>query len=876
MSLRESVLARHNPASAPGRAMAQDDRKGSGNTMDMAATVFRFDRAELRLHTRELCVDGAPVPLGARAFDLLQALVTHRDRLLSKHELLEMVWPKLVVEENNLQVQVSTLRKLLGSKAITTVPGRGYRFASTLIDETPAPMPAPRAVAPPASRGRAGNLRQGAPLLGRAADLAAVAALVRTQRLVSVLGAGGIGKTSLARAVAWELGHVFADGVWLVSLAEVADAQALPLAVARVLEINLPGPDPLAVLVERLPAQMLLVLDNCEHLAEPVAALVERLLQARPGLHVLATSQEPLRLAREQQVRLDALAVPAPDAREEALAHGAVALFVARATAALPGFALDAGKEAAVVEICRALDGVPLALEFAAARVPLLGVEGVRQHLGQRLRVLNRGARDAPERHRTLRATLDWSHALLREDEKKVFRRLGVFTGGFGLELAQQLAADGATDAWDVLELLGNLVDKSMVVVDAASATPRYRLLETARAYACDQLELAGERLALQRAHARAMLAMFDRRTRMERLGLETVDHWMQACLPEADNLRAAIDWAVAAGERALALDLANTAAEFMYEAGRYPECVAWMRRAEPLIDADTPELVCARFQFGLAMVGLHGGVEGAERLRLLDAALATLERHPPSIVLVYALCMRGYVAGICGELALARRTLDRVHALMELPPFALLRGLPLYIEGMVQRFEGHPHEALAAYTEALPYARRHGDGRTLFYLQCNLAAVHHEMGHLDESVDQYRRVVAALEDSPRTDAQMMAFALVWHAHALTAQGALDEALEQVRRSLPYCRRSVGLRHFAGMLGLLAARQGRLREAALLLGCDDAARQRRGEVRTPFDVRTMKAILALVGAEHAPERVAVWRVQGGALDEAEAAELVLA
>jgi predicted ATPase/DNA-binding winged helix-turn-helix (wHTH) protein len=844
--------------------------------MAMAESVFRFDRAELRVHTRELCVDGVPVALGARAFDLLQALVTHRDRLLSKHALLEMVWPNLVVEENNLQVQVSTLRKLLGSKVIATVPGRGYRFAATLIEEGPPLVPPPPpVVAPPSARGQAGNLRQGPALLGRAADLAAVSALVRTQRLVSLLGGGGIGKTSLARAVAWELSHGFADGAWLVSLAEVADAATLPLAVARVLEINLPGRDPLNTLAERLPAQMLLVLDNCEHLTEAVAAFVERLLHARPGLHVLLTSQEPLRLAREQQVRLDALAVPAPDARGPVLEHGAVALFVARAQAALPGFVLEAGQEEAVVEICRALDGVPLALEFAAARVPLLGVEGVRQHLGQRLRVLNRGARDAPERQRTLRATLDWSHALLREDEKKVFRRLGVFVGGFGLELAQQLAADATTDAWDVLDLLGNLVDKSMVVVDTAAAAPRYRLLETTRAYACEQMELAGERVALQQAHAQAMVAMFDRRTRMERLGLETVDHWMQACLPEADNLRAAIDWAVAAGERPLSWSLANTAAEFMYEAGRYPECVAWMRRAEPLFGDDTPELVQARFQFGLAMVGLHGGVDGAERLRLLDAALATLERHPPSMVLVYVLCMRGYVAGICGDLALARRTLDRVHALTQLEPLAPLRAIPLYIEGMVLRFEGRPSEALAAYTDALPYARRHGDGRTLFYLQNNMAAVHHDMGHLDEAVEQYRRTIASLEASSRTDAEMMAFVLNWYAHALTAQGALDEACEQVRRSLPYCRRSVGVRHFAGMLGLLAARRGRLREAALLLGCDDAARQRRGEVRTPFDVRTMKTILALLGTDHTAERVAVWRLQGTALEEGEVADLVL-
>ena len=844
----------------------------------MPDTVFRFDRAELHPATRELRVDGQSVPLGARAFDLLQALVVNRDRMLSKNELLDMVWPKLVVEENNLQVQVSSLRKLLGAKAIVTVPGRGYRFGAALLHDggaaTPASAPAALRPALPASRGQAGNLPAPALLLGREADLLAVPALVGAHRLVTLLGAGGIGKTSLACAVAHQLGHVFADGVWLVALADVSDAAALPMAVARALGINLPGRgDAQAELAERLHGRALLVLDNCEHLVWAVAPLVEQLLQARPGLHVLATSQEPLRLAQERQVRLEALAVPGPDARDEPLAHGAVALFVTRVQTLLPGFVLDAYNLEAVVEICRELDGVPLALEFAAARVPLLGVDGVRLHLAHRLRLLNRGSRDAPTRHRTLRATLDWSHALLGEDEKKVFRRLGVFVGGFGLELAQQVVADEQTDAWDVLDLLGNLVEKSMVVLEPG-ATPRYRLLETARVYACDQLELVVEWRAMQLAHARCMLTVFDRRGRIARVGMEPVNQWVQACLPEVDNLRSAIEWACDAGERELALDLVNLSAEFMYEAGRYPECVAWMRRAEPLIDAQTPELVAARFKFGLAMVGLHGGLDGATRLQLLGEALQILERHPPQVVLVYTLCMQAYVAGICGDLALARASLDRAHALVQQPPLSVFRGNVLYIQGMVCRYEGRPHDAFAAFSEALPHVRQAGDGRTLFYLQNNIAAVHHEMGHLDEAVDQYRATMAHLEASPRTDAEMMSFLLLWYAHALTAHGLLDEALALVRRSLPYCRRSLGLRHFAGMLSLLAARQGRLREAALLLGCDDAARLRRGEVRTPFDQRTATATLALVGAAHTHERIAVWRVQGSALDEEQAQALV--
>ncbi|RCW71210.1 ATP-binding protein [Pseudorhodoferax soli] len=839
----------------------------------MSDPVFRFDRAELRPSTRELRVDGAPVTLGARAFDLLEALVRHRDRMLSKNELFDLVWPQLVVEDNNLQVQVSTLRKLLGARAIVTVPGRGYRFGAVLQEVAAAP-PAAAAPALPALQERLGNLTQAETLLGREADLIAVPAMVREHRLVSLLGAGGIGKTSLARAAARQLVDHFPDGIWLVALADVSDAAALPAAVARALEMNLPaGGDPQAELAARLHGRELLVLDNCEHLVWAVAALVEQLLQARPGLHVLVTSQEPLRLKDERQLRLEALAVPAPDALDEAHSHGAVALFVARVQALLPGFVLDAANRAGVVEICRALDGMPLALEFAAARVPLLGVDGVRQHLAQRLRMLKSGSRDAPTRQRTLRATLDWSHALLSVEEKKVFRRLGVFVGGFGLDLAQQVAADEETDVWDVLDLLSNLVDKSMVVLEPG-AVPRYRLQETARVYACEQLEQAGEWRAMQLAHARCLLDIFNRRARMARTGFESLDHWVLAYQPEVENLRCAIEWATDAGERALALELANLAAEFMYQIGRYAECVSWMRRVEPLLDAHTPELVAARFRLGLAMVGLHGGIDGPTRLALLEEARAVFERHPPHVVLVYTLCMRAYVAGICGELGVARQSLQRVAELVQRPELALLRGVWQYVEGMVCRSEGRPEAAFAAFTEALPFARQAGDGRTLFYLQNNLAAVHHELGRLDEAVRQYRATLQLLQASPRTDAEMMAFALNWFAHALTAQGALDEALAQVERSLPYCRRSLGLRHFSGMLSLLAARRGKLREAVQLLGCDDAARQRRGEVRTPLDTRTMEATLALAAQAHAPERIAVWRLHGSALDEEQAQALV--
>ena len=348
----------------------------------MSAAPYCFLAAELHPAQRMLRVDGADCQVGARAFDLLLALIERRDRIVPKGELLELVWPNVVVEENNLQVHISTLRKLLGANAIATVPGRGYRFVASLCDEKPASGGSDVAASSrPQSAVAAAPSKTNLPLsraalLGRGADVVLLASLLASHRLVTLVGAGGIGKSRLAQAVAEaEVGRM-RDGAWWIELAGLAEATLLPHAVAQQLGLGVPEPAAgLQVLVDALASrEMLLVLDNCEHLLESVAMLVDRLLQAAPALRVLATSQEPLRLQSEQQYRLEPLAVPRDASVPGARDYGALMLFESRVRAVAPRFELTETDLPLAIDLCRQLDGLPLAIELAAARVPLLGL----------------------------------------------------------------------------------------------------------------------------------------------------------------------------------------------------------------------------------------------------------------------------------------------------------------------------------------------------------------------------------------------------------------------------------------------------------------------------------------------------------------------
>ncbi|QGZ38680.1 putative ATPase [Pseudoduganella flava] len=446
--------------------------------------TVEFGDFRLVPHTRTLYRHGAPVRLTGRAFDLLVALVEQAGAVVAKDELIARVWPRTVVEEGNLRVHVGALRRALGGERtyVENVVGRGYSFVA------PVRRMATDAAAPPPLAAAAPLLR----LIGRDAVLDQLAHAVQSERLLTIAGPGGMGKTSVALALAARGAGAFGGRVVRADLAPLQDPAQLLATVAQA--AGLPGAashDALCAALGR--RRMLLVLDGCEHLIDGVAALAARLRRTTDAPHIVVTSREPLRIDGERVVRLPPLPVPMDDAPAPAALSGyaAVQLFVERASAD-GGFTLDDGNAAAVAAICRRLDGIPLALELAAGRAAFFGVHELARRLSDCFAVLTRGRRTALPRHQTLRATLDWSHDLLTPAEQAVLRRLATLRGAFTLDDAVHAAQGSGIAADDVPGHVAQLVAKSMVAAEPDGGAP-YRLLDTTRSYALEKLHAAGE-----------------------------------------------------------------------------------------------------------------------------------------------------------------------------------------------------------------------------------------------------------------------------------------------------------------------------------------------------------------------------------------------
>lgn len=658
------------------------------------STVYVFGNYRLDLSKRQLFSLGFPIKLGGRAFDVLHALIERNERTVSKQELLDLAWPRLVVEENNLQVQIATLRKLLGHGAIATIPGRGYRFTMPVtregVRDDGVAQPQPPV---PAAQSPRSNVPRWAPqLLGRAEELANLMGLLQTQAMVSVVGPAGIGKSRLAMSAAqsW-LVQVDGFACW-VDLSGLTDPSALPNAVVSAMGLELHGKeDPFPKIQAHLnSAPSLLLLDNCEHLLDGVAAFLGRLRSSMEQLVVLITSQEPVRAAEEHVFRLDPLALPGDDSLLAIATSGAGALFAARAQASDRHFQLTEANGAAVADICRRLDGIPLAIELAAARVSLLGVQGLRQRLDERFQVLTTTDRSARRRYRTLYEALDWSHQLLTKQEKIVFRRLGVFAGTFSMEAAQAVAEDEeGMDRWEVLEHMGSLVEKSLVVAEGIPI-PRYRVLESLRLFALERLMESNEVDTTRSAHRDYYLHVVE-------AAQEAVSAGLPAGLPvldtDRDNLFLALAWQRGDDNGQKGLRLASAMHRYWTSRGMVVRGLHFLREALN-----------------------HPGVRGASRPRLvaeMSAAMfsALAGEHDQSVA--HAMRAAGYASELRDDSVLST---------------AVARL------GMMQLRRGDIDAAARCSQEALVIARRVGKVQPLCVALELLSSVESKRGHLDKA----------------------------------------------------------------------------------------------------------------------------------------------
>ncbi len=527
--------------------------------------------------------DGAPLRIGGRALDILFCLLERPGEVVTKRDLLAWVWPDVMVDEGSLRFHVTALRKALGdgqsgARYVTNVPGRGYCFVAP-VSRAPPRMPA--AGGHSATDKTHALPAQLARMLGRDDVVRSLAAQLTTQRFLTVVGPGGIGKTTVAIAVAHALLTEFDGAVHFVDLGSLGDSRLVASTVASALGLPVSSSDPVPTLVDYLrDRRVLLVFDSCEHVIGAVAALSETLFMEAPGIHILATSREALRVEGEHVHRLFPLDYPPDDAgltAAEALDFPAIQLFVGRVAATVYAFVLSDQDARIAAEICRKLDGIALAIELAAGRVAAFGVPGTAALLQDRFRLLWQGRRTAAPRHQTLNATLDWSYHLLSEGERLALCRLSVFAGPFTLAAARSIAVEDGRGEADVLESLAALVEKSLLSASSVENDTLYRLLDMTRTYAKEKLVDRGEEDLVARRHAKYYLAHFE----PAEADLDTMpaDRWRAVYSSCLQNVRAALDWSFSArGDATIGVALAVAAIPLWFELSLMDEC---RRRAE-------------------------------------------------------------------------------------------------------------------------------------------------------------------------------------------------------------------------------------------------------------------------------------------------------
>jgi predicted ATPase/DNA-binding winged helix-turn-helix (wHTH) protein len=694
-----------------------------------ANLVYACEQWEIDLGRRELRSRGIPVPLGGRAFEIVTVLVQSATELVTKDHMMERVWPGATVGEGTIHVHISAVRKALGADRamLKTVSGRGYRLLGSWTPQqregTAPPVYSPlthTSGAPPANNFPPLITR----LIGRAAAAQFVRDLVSAYRVVTLTGPGGIGKTVLAIKAVRYLLLEFEDGGWIIELASLSDPGLVPSTVASTLGLKLAGEISADSIARAVGGRhLVLVLDNCEHVIDAVANLAETFTRLCPRTTIVATSREVLRIDGESVYRVPPLDVPAlgQAAPDYIVQYSAVELFVARTKALNAGFSPHADDLASIATICRRLDGIPLAIEFAAARAAVFSVQLVAAGLHDRFALLTAGRRTALPRQRTLRATLDWSHELLPDAERQLLRRLAVFPAGFTIDAAAAVMTDTGFDPSAVLDGIANLVAKSWVALDKSDAGARWILLETIRAYALEKLAEHAEADIAAQHHALYFRDLFTPQTRGARSSLSDED--LARRVREIDNVRAALDWSFSpAGDQAIGVDLTAAYAPVWQHLSLMSECrercESALHSLEPHVNTNMRLRMQLQMSLAAAMFITMGPPEQAKTL--LNEALETADALNDLNAQAVALSTLISIYTSRGEYAKAQIAAERIEQIAHrIEDPILLRSAHRQM-GSALLLRGRPREARQYLERVLRFPAAPGDLHGIIYYNSN------------------------------------------------------------------------------------------------------------------------------------------------------------
>jgi predicted ATPase/DNA-binding winged helix-turn-helix (wHTH) protein len=789
---------------------------------------LKFGPFELSISERILRRDGQVLPLGGRALDILIYLADRPGEVIAKQELIDHVWSDVTVEEGSLRVHIAAIRKALadrqfGNRYIANIKGRGYSFVDAVV-------PLASSTESRSDRSRHQGRLPVRPLMmiGRETAVSEVGDKLRDERFVTLLGPGGIGKTTIASAVGHATAEEFAGEVYFVDLEGLTDPRHVAGAVATSLGIALKSKDPGLELVDLVRSRKLLViLDSCEHVIEAVASLAEQLYRQTEEIHILTTSRELLKIEGEHCYRVLPLDCP-PDGSEQTvnavLRYPSAQLFVQRVAARAGSFVLTDEEAPLVAEICRKLDGLPLAIELAAGQVAALGLKNTAARLASRPELLKLSHRTAVPRHRTLKATLDWSYDLLSDAERIVFRRIAPFVGHFTLEGARHVAGDLGAGSGEIFDAIAGLVEKSLIATRIDETQAQYRLLDTTRAYALEKLEEHAEADVVLRRHAEYVAGYIESQ-RAALLPLPQAER-IAAHLRQVSDVRAALEWSFGPrGDAEIATRLAVPATQLLLELSLLTECQLWSERAIALLgshpDSRREMEICATLPFALMYTEGNNQRVRAAFSRALGAAVRQQDLGYELRLLSGLFRYSYWTNDINNAIDLAARSKDVALKTQDPGDLALAESML----GAASHLTGNHLVAQKHFESSLGYARtglRFRAGLHLFnYVSFSLAGMARSLlyrGLLVQSLDYANRAIDEGKRSGRPAILCRALAMVFPVFLASGNAELPAQCVAQIADLASAYALIPYRALAtGQRGQLLLLQGTIEDAIPLL-----------------------------------------------------------